>query len=264
MSDEYQRSAVVTGAASGLGRATATALRHRGFTVAGLDVSECGDLEHHAVVDITNRSDLEEATASVVGTLGGRLDAVVNAAGTVFDAVTPVGDLDDDVVESTLAVNLLGALNVVRATLPALSSGGGSLVLVASCVARSPQAGASAYAMAKAGVVSLARSVAVEYASRGVRANTVSPGFMDTAMAAPVLSVPARRARVEASIPRGTVADPREVASLIAWLASDESVAMTGEDVLIDGGQVHTAYTTTADTQRLWDSRESPRRERQT
>jgi NAD(P)-dependent dehydrogenase (short-subunit alcohol dehydrogenase family) len=231
-------------------------LDRRGFRVAGLDLDEIATgCEFTARVDISDEAAVSEAVTRVSRSFDGRLDAVVNAAGAVFDATTPVGDIDAAMLRRTVEVNLLGAVFVTKASLGLLVAARGSLVLVASCVARAPQVGASAYAMAKAGVVSLARSVALEYGAFGVRANSVSPGYMDTPMAAPVLGVPHRRARIESSIPTGRVVDPHEVAETIGWLVDAGTPALTGEDILVDAALGLTAYSSADDARRLWASR---------
>ena len=248
---------LVTGAASGLGAATVSVLKRRGWTVAGLDIApstrQC---------DVAVRADVtdEEAVNAAVGEVAERLvglDAAVNAAGVLIDSVTPIGELDLETVARTLDVNLVGAFLVSRAVLPWLIESNGSIVLIASCAANAPQSGGAAYAMSKAGVLSLARSIALEYARFGVRANSVSPGYMDTPMAAPVMQSPTFRQSVEHSIPMGRAARPEEIAELVAWLSSDEASYLTGQDIVIDGGKILTPYSSTEYTERLWAHREA-------
>ena len=224
------------------------------MAVGGLDLRDSPTADVSVCADVSDEQAVPTAVGTVIAALG-RLDAVVSAAGAVLDAATPLEDVPVELVRRTLEINTIGAFLVVRECLPAVVATSGAFVLVASAVARSPQTGVGAYAMAKAGVVSLMRSIALEYAGKGVRANSVSPGYMDTAMARPVMERASFRAAVEGSIPLGRVADPREVARLCAWLASPESSYVSGEDIVIDGAKQLTAYSSTYDTERLWASR---------
>jgi NAD(P)-dependent dehydrogenase (short-subunit alcohol dehydrogenase family) len=165
----------------------------------------------------------------------------------------PLHALSPVVWERTIAVNLTGAFALARAVLPALVPTRGALVLTASVAGHQPQAGAAVYAASKAGVAALARAVAIEYAHLGVRVNAISPGWMDTAMAEPVLSRPALRERVERAIPLGRVAAPEEVAATVLWLLSDEAGYVTGQDIVLDGGLAEAAYVNEGDVAAAWE-----------
>jgi len=147
-----------------------------------------------------------------------------------------VHELDPQTWERTLAVNLTGSYAIARAVLPALIETRGALVLVASISGRQPRPGTAAYAASKAGVTALVRAAALEYAHLGVRVNSVSPGWIDTAMAARALGRPSTRERIERDIPAGRAATPEDVASVIVWLLSDEARYVTGADIVVDGG----------------------------
>jgi NAD(P)-dependent dehydrogenase (short-subunit alcohol dehydrogenase family) len=246
------RRAVVTGAASGLGRACVELLRARSFAVAALDVRSAEvEADHVGVCDVADVDAVADAVGEAIGTLGG-LDAAVHCAGVFPDQLVPLHALAPSTWERTIAVNLTGAFAVARAVLPALRDTRGSLVLTASVAGEHPQAGAAVYAASKAGVAALARATAIEYAHLGVRVNSVSPGWMDTAMAAPVLERDSLRERVERAIPAGRVAAPDEVAAVIGWLLSQNSAYVTGQDIVVDGGLAVSAYVGEGDVAATW------------
>jgi NAD(P)-dependent dehydrogenase (short-subunit alcohol dehydrogenase family) len=247
------RRAIVTGAASGLGRACVEALHARSYLVAGLDAREdpAAAAEHLAVCDVSDVDAVAQAVKEAVDALGG-LEATVHCAGMFPEQSVPLHALAPGIWERTIAVNLTGAYAVARAVLPALVLTRGALVLTASIAGQQPQAGAAAYAASKAGVAALARAAALEYAHLGVRVNAVSPGWMDTAMAEPVLSRPARRERVDRAIPAGRVATPGEVAAAVAWLLSEDAAYVTGQEIVLDGGLSHAACLGEGDVAAVW------------
>lgn len=245
------RVALVTGSGSGLGKAVAAALQAQEWQVAGLDITDSvADLP--LTVDVTDPPAVRRAVATTIERFG-RLDAVAHCAGVFRNTLTPVHELDDDAWSTTLGVNLTGSFNVARATLPALVESHGTMVLVASTAARHPQPGGAAYAASKAGVRALAQGIALEYAPLGVRTCSVSPGYMETGMTAKVLSREHIRSAIEASIPLGHIADPAEVADVIAFLLGDGARFVTGQDVMVDGGGALTAYVGTGDVANMWE-----------
>jgi NAD(P)-dependent dehydrogenase (short-subunit alcohol dehydrogenase family) len=230
------RRALVTGAASGVGRACVAALRERAYAVAALDL-EPADLEsdHVGSCDVSDVGAVAAAVEEARAALGG-IDAAAHCAGVHPERSANLHELDPGTWERTLAVNLTGSYAFARAVLPALIETQGALVLVASISGSQPRPGTAAYAASKAGVAALARTAALEYAQLGVRVNTVSPGWIDTPMAAPALARPSTRERIEREIPAGRAATPEEIASVIVWLLSDEARYVTGADVVVDGG----------------------------
>lgn len=244
------KTAIVTGAASGLGAAVTTVLQAGGWQVAGLDLS-ASDANLSLEVDVTDDAAVREAVAEIVERFG-RLDGLAHCAGVFRNTLTPVHELDDSAWHNTISVNLTGSFNVARAALPALVDGNGTLVLVASTAARHPQPGGAAYAASKAGVRALAQAIALEYAPLGVRACSVSPGYMDTGMTAKVLSRDDIRSAIEASIPVGHIADPSEVAEVVAFVLGDGSRFLTGQDVMVDGGGALMAYVAPGDVANMW------------
>jgi NAD(P)-dependent dehydrogenase (short-subunit alcohol dehydrogenase family) len=230
------RRALVTGAASGVGRACVGALRQRGYEVAALDLRKPEvDAEHVATCDVSDVAAAGAVIEQAIAVLGG-LDAAAHCAGVHPEGATRLHELDAAVWNRTLAVNLTGSYAVARATLPTLVETGGALVLVASVAGAQPRPGTAPYAVSKAGVAALARAAALEYSHLGVRVNSVSPGWIDTAMSAAALDRPALRERIERAIPAGRVGTPAEVAKTIAWLLSEEAAYINGADVAVDGG----------------------------
>jgi NAD(P)-dependent dehydrogenase (short-subunit alcohol dehydrogenase family) len=254
---ETSRAALVTGAASGLGLAVARRLGADGWRVAGVDLREAPSetCELALAADVTREDEVARAV-EVACERFGRLDAVaacagINASHFALAHRLPVADW-----QRLLDVNLNGAYITARAVLPHLSGSGGSLVLVSSVSAHHALPGAAHYSAGKAGVVALAHSLALEYAPAGVRVNSVAPGYMDTAMAAPVLSRPEVRARLEASIPLGRIAAPEDVAAVVVWLLSADAGYITGQDLVVDGGLGLTTYSSQGLIKRLWDEPE--------
>lgn len=244
------RTALVTGAGSGLGAQVTAVLRAAGCAVAGVDLAPC-DADVPLVADVSDPTQVAEAVRAAAAELGG-LESAATCAGVFRNQMQPVGSLDIAEWRRTLDVNLTGSFLVARACLPHLERSAGSLVLVASVAAQHPQPGGAAYAASKAGVAVLAKAVALEYGPRGVRCNCVSPGYMETGMTAAVLARPERREALAASLPAGRIADPAEVARSIAYLLGPDSSFVTGAELVIDGGGVLTAYASVADVARMW------------
>jgi NAD(P)-dependent dehydrogenase (short-subunit alcohol dehydrogenase family) len=246
--------AIVTGAGSGIGRAIALAFAREGGAVglfgrraARLDetaqaVAAAGGRATVQVCDVTDAATVQRAVDAVVAAYG-RLDVLVNdAAQTRPDApvAETAADLEASWWDATLAVNLTGAFLCIKHALPALcASGAGSIVNVASTSGLAGNTNQSAYVASKHGLVGLTRAVALDYAARGVRANAICPGFIETERS---LNFSERnrgsdwRARKLAAIPLGRLGRPEEVAALAVFLASDESAYVTGAVIPIDGG----------------------------
>lgn len=233
-----RRVAVVTGAASGIGRATAARLTSDGFRVAVVDLdAPSGDVDLAVRADVTDPTDVELAFAEIINTFG-RIDVLVNNAGISGSAEatkcheTPISEWD-----KVLAVNVRGPFLCTRATLPTmLGQQSGHVITVASVAGLVAFPGRCAYTTSKGAAVQFTKSLAVDYAGAGIRANAVCPGMVETPMTQWRLDVPELRAQVESKIPLGRVAKPDDIADAIALLASDRLLYLTGHALVIDGG----------------------------
>lgn len=240
---------MVVGATSGIGRAVALRVAAEGATVvaagrrAGLGEDLAGDIIARGGQALFVRCDatVEDDVAAAVGVAVakfGRLDSAVNNAGGV---VAP-GSLDQitgDAWRAELDLNLTSVFYGLKHQLPAIcAAGGGTVVNNASTAAVSAVPGLAAYTAAKHGVVGLTRSAALEWADRGVRVNALVTGNVDTPLYRQLLGAPSERPADEllAPNPTGRVADPREVAGLVAYLLSGEATFLTGAALAIDGG----------------------------
>jgi NAD(P)-dependent dehydrogenase (short-subunit alcohol dehydrogenase family) len=233
------RVAVVTGGASGIGRSTATRLSADGCRVAVLDLGDAGgtDAELTLRADVTDPEEVETAFKEVVATFG-RIDVLVNNAGITGSAeATRCHETPIDEWDRVQAVNVRGPFLCTRAALPTmLRQGSGHIITVASVAGLIAFPGRCAYTTSKGAAVQFTKSLAVDYASAGIRANAVCPGFVETPMTQWRLDQPELRAQVETKIPLGRVAQPEDIADAIALLASDRLVYMTGHSLVVDGG----------------------------
>jgi NAD(P)-dependent dehydrogenase (short-subunit alcohol dehydrogenase family) len=233
-----QRVAVVTGGGSGIGLATVRALLAEGFTVAVLDLTPPSDVDCTALAcDVTDESTVEDAVAAVVAAHG-RIDVLVNNAGITGSRAattlheTPVAEWD-----RVHAVNVRGPFLCSRAVLPVmLAQGGGHVITIASVAGLVAFPGRAAYTSSKGAALMLTRSIAVDYARHGVRANAICPGMVYTPMTAWRLDQPDLRAAVEADIPLGRVASTADIAEAVTLLASGRLAYLNGHPLVLDGG----------------------------
>jgi NAD(P)-dependent dehydrogenase (short-subunit alcohol dehydrogenase family) len=241
------RVAIVTGAARGIGAAIARAFDDRGASVAICDVA--GNPEQVAsglrnsigvVCDVSSEDDVDALIKRTLGEFG-RLDIVVNNAG-IDGAFNPLAESAPDTFDQVIAVNLRGVYLVMRKSIPALiSSGGGSVINIASVAAVVAFAGTSAYTASKAGVVGLTRVAAHEYGSSGVRVNAILPGVIETPMLADLKETAPEiyqqvRAQAVAMTSQARLGHPDEIASVAAFLAGDGASFLTGAAIPVDGG----------------------------
>jgi meso-butanediol dehydrogenase / (S,S)-butanediol dehydrogenase / diacetyl reductase len=233
------RVALVTGVASGIGRAVAERLEADGATVVGLDLrAEGPDGVEVVAGDVTDRAAVDAVVAYAVAAHG-RLDVVANVAG--IPQFGRVDDLSDAEWQRQLDVNLTGPFTVCRAALPHLRATRGCIVNVASIAGLQGQAYTAAYCASKGGLVALTRALAVELALDGVRVNCVCPAAVDTPLLAEVAhrippdADPRLLDRLQMLMP-GLVT-PGQVADAVAWLASDAAALVTGQALALDGGR---------------------------
>jgi 3-oxoacyl-[acyl-carrier protein] reductase len=241
VTDFTGRVAVVTGGASGIGRAAAAELAARGAQVAILDIDAAGAAAtagvlgrgHLAVrADVVSAEETSAAVARVVEAAG-PISLLVNAAG-VPDDLTLCHELAPKQWQRVLAADLTGPFLVSRAVLASmLPLGRGAIVNVASMAGVSAGAGGIAYTAAKHGLIGLTKRMAVDYAPRGIQVNAVLPGYVATPMALPYGDY---LAGTIAATPAGRWCQPKEVAKLIAYLLSDDATYVHGAAYLIDGG----------------------------
>jgi 3-oxoacyl-[acyl-carrier protein] reductase len=240
----HRRIALVTGAARGIGAATARAFARAGARVALLD-RDADALERTAAAVGAAGADVlgftadvadTEAVASVVERLvreWGRVDVLVNNAGIVRDA--KLADVTDEAWAETLQVNLTGAMACARAVVPYMRAAGfGRILSATSITARAGNFGQTAYAASKGGIIGMTRVWARELGRTGITANAVAPGFIETDM---VRTVPDKViAQVKARVPAGRLGRPEEVANVYLFLASDLASFINGAVVGVDGG----------------------------
>ena len=240
MSDFEGLRALVTGGASGIGRATAELLAERGALVAVLDLdpSPVGKplLGHRA--DVTDDASVREAVAAAVADLGG-LDVLINNAG--IGAQGTVEDNPDDEWHRVYDVNVLGMVRTTRACLPRLrASAHAAIVNTCSIAATAGLPQRALYSATKGAVYSLTLAMAADHVREGIRVNCVNPGTVDTPWVGRLLDAApdpaAERAALEARQPSGRLVSPAEVAGAIAYLASPLSGATTGTALAVDGG----------------------------
>ena len=242
--------AVVTGAGGGIGEQIARDLLDAGVNVLALDVKNNPGIESHGeatlVYEQTDLTDVDAVNAAISAgrKAFGTIDYVVNAAGVAFIGKdTGIVDVDDAVFDTTLGVNLGGVINVVRATIDDLkSSPVGAIVNIASIAglrgAENIEDGDAidAYQVSKAAVVSLSKSLALQYAKDGVRCNTVCPGAIWTPMTDAIYQDPARVEAMAERTPIKRVGTPEDISYAALVLLADQASFITGTDLVSDGG----------------------------
>ncbi|MCY3945544.1 MAG: SDR family NAD(P)-dependent oxidoreductase [Anaerolineaceae bacterium] len=236
---------IVTGAGSGIGAASAFAFAAAGASVvcAGrtLDsvrvtadkIVQEGGVAQALQTDVSDNASIGSLVDAAIGHFG-RIDVLFNNAG-----ISPSGritDIDEAQWDECLDINLKGVFLASRQVIPHMRNRGGVILNTAGTFGLRPSTGKAAYAAAKAGVINLTRSIALDYARENIRCNAICPGFVNTPLTA-FISDAERDAFLERSQPLPGVIQPEDVAELALWLASDAARMITGQAFIIDGGQ---------------------------
>lgn len=241
------KTALVTGGGAGIGEAVAKTFAKAGAAVVMTgrrkeqlervlrDIQSAGGRALAVPGDVTEDSHARTAVGQAVREFGS-LDILVNNAGLgAFGKA--LHETDDATWNQLMAVNLTGVFRMTRAAIPAmLKAGGGAIVNISSIAGQVGIPMLAAYGATKGGLDALTRCLAIDHAAQGIRCNAVSPGLVDTPMAASLMSDPARKAQVLSAYPLGRAGTPEEVAKLVLYLASDDAGWITGMIYTIDGG----------------------------
>lgn len=241
------KTVLITGAGSGIGRATALAFAAEGANVIACDVDDVGGAATVATLrksgaegefvhaDVSRAADCTAMVERAVSRFG-RLDVAFNNAG-INIAVAPIAEIDEAQWQRIVGINLTGVFLSMKAEIPAMKrNGGGAIINTASVGGLIGTAGVTAYCATKHGVVGLTRSAALDYVKEGIRINAICPGGTRTAMLEEWFKDPEVERAALARTPIGRMADPAEIARTVLFLASDESSFMVGHALVADGG----------------------------
>lgn len=239
---------LITGGTSGIGKACALMFARQGASVAVADVNETAGAQTVAEIealgaralfvktDISTSTDVQAMVEQTVERLG-RLDFAINNAG-ISPKQLPVDQIDEDNWDKVIAIDLKGCMLCMKYELRhMIAAGAGAIVNTASIAGIIPEAGSGAYVAAKAGVIGLTKGAAIENAHRGIRVNAIAPGWVRTAMTQSWDVDQSFNAKLKAAAPMHRGAEPDEVASAALYLCSAGASFITGQTLVIDGGQ---------------------------
>ena len=234
--------AIVTGAASGIGKATVELFRNEGATVVGADVADGAEVR----ADAGSEADVKRLVENAVAEHGG-LDIFFANAG-ISGGFASISEQTADDWAEILRINLIGPFLAIKYAAPAIQArGGGSIVCTASVAGLRSGAGGAAYSASKAGVINLVQTAAQQLSGSGIRVNAICPGLIETGMTKPIYDM-ARASGQEGRIgeinPLGRGGEPDEIARAALFLASDESSYVNGSAIVVDGG-LSTSHPTT-------------------
>ncbi len=237
--------AIITGGASGMGRATSLLFAKEGAAVVLADVqdgqpvvdeiAQAGGRAKFVRTDVSNASDVQALVQAAVEAFGGL--HILHANAGIGGEMAPIHMSSEETWDKVIAINLKGPYLCMKYAIPAiLKSGGGSIICTASVggIVASPFTGA--YSSSKGGVIQLVRTAALELAQQGIRVNAICPGVTDTPLAAGLKNMPAIAEQMLAATPMARLAQPEEIAKMALFLASDDSSYSTGAYFLVDGG----------------------------
>lgn len=242
------RAVLVTGGASGIGRATCLAFATRGAQVAVADINEegaqgvaeeirrQGQVAQAVRMDVTDRGQVAQAVQEVLERLG-RVDVLVNAAG--WDRIVPFLESTEDLWDRIIAINFRGVLNTCHVVLPHMvQRGSGVVVNIASDAGRVGSSGETVYSGAKGAVIAFSKALAREMARHNVRVNVVAPGITDTPLLQQIIQAGNEKLidAIVRSTPLRRMARPEEVADAVVFLASDQASFITGQTLSVSGG----------------------------
>jgi len=239
--------AIVTGAASGIGRATALRLSQEGARLVLVDRDEAGGAAtlsmvttaggdaHLVLADVSRGADTERMVDEAVQTFG-RLDALINNAAVMVQKAVP--ELSEEEWDRVLGVNLKGVFLCSKQAILCFrfQGGGGSIVNMASVNSFYAEGGIAAYSASKGGVQQLTRAMAIDHSAEGIRINCICPGWIETPMNAGYFADPSARAFADKLHALGRIGQPAEIAAVVTFLLSDDASFVTGASIVADGG----------------------------